>query len=165
MEKLRRNKSDPNAFIKKELQQEIIQWGLSIHNVELSHITELSAPPTAVQQVQEQLGSVFGQMGGLEGFLSTAADYYLGPSKTSNSSDDLPLDLLTKFKSKVDEVLDDSLIQTIGKKFVFHLFLEDSISSEANDSSRFVILNCRDYPVQLTINKFAEVQDCDVQLK
>lgn len=170
MEKLRRNKSDPNAFIKKELQQEIMQWGLSIHNVELSHITELSAPPTAVQQVQEQLGSVFGQMGGLEGFLSTAADYYLGPSKTSNSSDDHPLDMLTKFKLKVDEILDDSLIQTIGKKFVFHLFLEDSISSEANDSSRFVILNCRDYPVQLTINEFAdvtkkEVQNCDVQLK
>ena len=170
MEKLRRNKSDPNAFIKKELQQEIMEWGLSIHKVELSHITELSAPPTAMQQVQEQLGPIFGKMGGLEGIISTAADYYFKPNVDETNDVDNVFKIMDKFKTKIFEAIDDSLIDKIGKKFLFHLVLHGSLDSYSNEMARLLLLNCKDKPVGLTEYfvsdlKQEERESCDVELK
>ena len=171
MEKLRRNKKNPNAFIKKELQEEIMQWGLSIHNVELSQITELTPPPTAVQNVQEQLGPIFGQLGGLEGLISTAADFYLPQSDGIEETEiEVSRSLIQTFKDKIEKLLDYSMTETIGKKFMFHLFPGSTISDNCLDSSRILVLDCKNSPVGVKIYGHDEMShyeraSCDVEVK
>ena len=162
MEQLRRNRNDTNALLKRELSDAVLEWGLEIYDVELSHITELSQPPTAVEDVQEKLGSIMSQMGGIQGLVS-AATTFLAEGNYGEIVGHSPQSVTEKFHAKILESLDDSLVDSVGCSY--HFVVLQPNETNGSQTAREYFLNCKRKPVS-----FVEADDsfkpfeCDVKV-
>ena len=163
MEQLRRNRNDANALLKRELNNAVLEWGLEIYNVELSHVTELSQPPTAVEDVQEKLGSIMGQMGGLQGLVSAATNFfaegYENPVQVDGSGSQ---SVSERLKARIVDSLDDSLTDSIG--YTYHFIVRERNECEAHTTCEY-FLNCKKKPVSfIEADKSFRPFECDVKV-